>query len=60
MSDVEETNAQQSKTSGVRKTHILPAPTMGGTSKSLEEALDKRKRGGRGLKKRAKTEVVEL
>ena len=60
MSDVEETNAQKSKTSGVRKTHILPAPTMGGTSKSLEEALDKRKRGGRGLKKKAKTEVVEL
>ena len=60
MSDVEETNAQKSKTSGVRKTHILPAPTMGGTSKSLEEALDKRKRGGRGLIKRAKTEVVEL
>ena len=60
MSDVEETNAQQSKTSGVRKTHILPAPTMGGTSNSLEKALDKRKRGGRGLIKRAKTEVVEL
>ena len=60
MSDVEETNAQKSKTSGVRKTHILPAPTMGGTSNSLEKALDKRKRGGRGLLKRAKTEVVEL
>jgi len=60
MSDVEETNAQKSKTSGVRKTHILPAPTMGGTSNSLEKALDKRKRGGRGLKKKAKTEVVKL
>ena len=60
MSDVEETNAQQSKTSvGVKKTHILPAPMVGGTSKSLEGEPEKRKRS-RGVVKRAKTEVMEL
>jgi len=59
MSDVEDTDAQQSKTSGVKKTHILPAPTIG-SSTSLEEEPDKRKRGGRGVIKRAKTVVVEL
>jgi hypothetical protein len=57
---LEETNAQQSKTSvGVKKTHILPAPMVGGTSKSLEGEPEKRKRS-RGVVKRAKTEVMKL
>ena len=60
VSDVDETNAQQSKTVGAKPTQILPAPMVGGTSKSLVEEQVKRKRSGRGVLKKAQTQVVEL
>ena len=59
MSDVEDSNAQQSKSIGVKKTNILPAPMVGGLSMSLEEEPKKCKKG-RGVTKKAQTKVVEL
>ena len=58
-SDVEDSNAQQSKTSGVKKTNILPAPMVGGTSVSLEEEPERSKKD-RGVTKKAQTKIVEL
>jgi hypothetical protein len=58
-SDVEDSNAPQPKTSGVKKTNILPAPIVGGTSMPLEQDPGKGKKG-RGVTKKARTKIVEL
>ena len=60
-SDDKDTITQQSKSSGVKKTNILPAPMVGGTSISLEEELlDTKKPKARGVTKKAQTKIVEL
>jgi len=58
-SDVEDSNAPQPKTSGVKKTNILPAPMVGGTSMPLEEEPGKGKKG-RGVTKKVRTKIVKL